>query len=185
VKTLIGQVGLTIASKSHTAAKLLNKLQPSMFRSQIEIDSSPRIFHRFPGHQKVYSMEYIIPIEHTRDALQAIKDALLATGFVPNLSPYLRFIGGAGDGDLSPMRGRQSCAIEVLSFVTFKGWEAFFRNLEPRFLALGGRPHWGKIFYANPKPLYDAATWAHVEKLRRQLDPDRKFANEVTWKLLR
>ena len=44
------------------------------------------------------------------------------------------------------MRGRPSCAIEVLSYVGFDGWEPFFRDLEPRFVALGGRPHWGKLF---------------------------------------
>jgi len=180
VRTGLARIGLALASKSTKVAKLLNHAQPSFFRSELEVDRSDRIFHRFPGHQKVYSMEYVIPIEHTRDALRAITAAHAATGFIPNISPYLRFIGGAGDGDLSPMRGRQNCAIEVLSYVGFKGWEPFFRNLEPRFLALGGRPHWGKLFYANPHALYPAAAWAHVEKLRAKLDPDGKFQNDLT-----
>ena len=93
---------------------------------------------------------------------------------------YLRFVGGSGDGDLSPIRGRPSCALEVLSGVGFKGYEQFFRDLEPRFLALGGRPHWGKIFYANPRGLYEPATWEHVEKVRVAIDPDGKFLNPLT-----
>ena len=81
------------------------------------------------------------------------------------------------------MRGRPSCAIEVLSYVGFDGWEAFFRDLEPRFVALGGRPHWGKLFFADPRGLYDRASWDHVETVRAQLDPQRKLLNDLTRRL--
>ena len=62
----------------------------------------------------------------------------------------------------------------------FAGWEEFFRDLEPRFIALGGRPHWGKLFFANPRALYDGAAWTHVDAVRRQLDPGDKLLNELT-----
>ena len=185
VRTWVGHFGLALASKIPGVARLLRATEPSLFPSQTVIDRSDRIFHRFPGHQKVYSMEYLIPIEHTRQALHAISEALAATGFYPNIPPYLRFVGGAGDGDLSPMRGRPSCAIEVLSYVGFKGWEEFFRNVEPRFRALGGRPHWGKLFFADPHDLYDRVTWAHVNKVRAQLDPTSKLENDLTRGLFR
>jgi L-gulono-1,4-lactone dehydrogenase len=179
IRTWVAHFGLAIASIIPGLTPILNFAEPFLFRAQSDVDRSDRIFHRFPGHQKVYSMEYVIPIDRTRDALAAIRDALDATGFYPNIPPYLRFVGGGGDGDLSPMRGRDSLAIEVLSYVGFSGWEAFFRDLEPRFIALGGRPHWGKLFYTNPRPLYDAATWTHFEKVRAQLDPGRKFENPL------
>ena len=180
VRTWIGQFGLATVGKIPGIKKLLNKVEPSLFPDQTTTDRSDHVFHRFPGHQKVYSMEYLVPIERTHDALQAIKDSLAATKFYPNMPPYLRFVGGAGDGDLSPLRGRSSCAIEVLSYTGFKGWEQFFRDLEPRFLALGGRPHWGMLFFANPRALYDAAAWANVERLRARLDPHHTLANELT-----
>jgi L-gulonolactone oxidase len=185
LRTWLGQVGLAMATDSVTVAKVLNSIEPSLFPEQTLIDRSDRIFHRFPGHQKVYSMEYVIPIEHTRAALLAIEEAHAATGFRSNVPPYLRFVGGAGDSDLSPMGGRPSCAIEVLSYVGFKGWERFFRNVEQRFLALHGRPHWGKLFFTDPHELYGRDTWSHVNQVRTQLDPSRKFDNELTQSLLR
>ena len=186
VRTLGARVGLALASKSHPIARALNYIEPYFFpKSRTTVDRSDRIFHRFPGHQKVYSMEYIIPLARTREALGAVTDSLGVTGFYPNVPVYLRFVGGAGDGDLSPMRGRQSCAIEVLSGVNFEGWEEYFRDLEPRFIALGGRPHWGKMFFANPRPLYEASAWTHVEALRAQIDPDGKFVNELSHRLFR
>jgi FAD/FMN-containing dehydrogenase len=184
VRTWIAHLGLAVASKIPGITKLLNAVEPAMFPTELNIDRSDRIFHRFPGHQKVVSMEYVIPIEHTLDALAAIKDSLHSTGFYPNMPPYMRFVGGAGDSDLSPLRGRNSCALEVLSYVGFSGWEGFFRDLEPRFLALGGRPHWGKLFYRNPRNLYDAATWKHFEQVRAELDPARKLVNPLVQTLL-
>jgi L-gulono-1,4-lactone dehydrogenase len=184
VKTWIGQFGLAIAARAHPLAKLLNRVSPALFRDRTTVDRSDKILHRYPGHQKVFSMEYLVPLARTREALGAIRDALSETRFFPNMPFYLRFIGGAGGGeggaDLSPMRGGPRCAVEVLSYVGFTGWERFFRVLEPRFRALGGRPHWGKLFFANPRDLYEPAAWAHVEKVRAELDPTHKLSNDLT-----
>jgi L-gulonolactone oxidase len=151
----------------------------------VEVDRADHILHRFPGHQRVVSMEYVIPVEHARASLAAIAESLAATGFYPNMPIYMRFVGGEGDGALSPMRGRKSCAVEVLSYPGFDGWERFFRDLEPRFRKLGGRPHWGKLFYANPHDLYEPAAWRQVERLARELDPRGKLENPMTRWLLR
>ena len=171
-------------SKIPGVTPLLNKAEPPLFRRRVEVDRADHILHRFPGHQRIVSMEYVIPVENTRAALRAITDALAATGFYPNVPPYLRFVGGEGDGVLSPMRGKKSCAIEVLSYPGFAGWESFFRDVEKRFRALGGRPHWGKLFYENPRRLYDASAWETFDRVRRELDPNGKFDNVLVRSLL-
>ena len=49
-------------------------------------------------------------------------------------------------------------------------------------LEVGGRPHWGKMFYRNPAALYpDFAAFA---KVRQQLDPHGKFSNVYVERLL-
>jgi L-gulonolactone oxidase len=129
-------------------------------------------------------MEYLIPLANVQQAISAIRAALAASGFYPNTPVYLRFAGGGSDADLGPMNGGPVTAIEVLSYVRFTGWEAFFRDLEPRWRALGGRPHWGKLFYANPADLYDPTARAHFRAVRDQFDPHHKFGNALVDSIL-
>jgi FAD/FMN-containing dehydrogenase len=50
---------------------------------------------------------------------------------------------------------------------------------------LGGRPHWGKRHYATAatlRPRY--SEWDRFAAVRDRMDPDRRFANDYTRRVL-
>ena len=69
----------------------------------------------------------------------------------------------------------------------FKGmpYEPAFRDVEAALSELGGRPHWGKRSFlsaAELAPRYPR--WEEFQRIRRDLDPDGRFANEWIRKVL-
>jgi L-gulonolactone oxidase len=64
-------------------------------------------------------------------------------------------------------------------------YEQYFRSVEAIMDSLGGRPHWGKMHYqtaATLKPRY--ADWDRFQSVRRRLDPEGRFANAYTDRVL-
>ena len=90
----------------------------------------------------------------------------------------------ADDIPLSTAYGEERCYIAVH---VYKGmlWEQYFRGVEAIMKAVGGRPHWGKMHYrtaADLAPVYPE--WDRFQGVRRHLDPDGRFANAYTDRVL-
>ena len=78
---------------------------------------------------------------------------------------------------LSPDQGRQSCRLGCY-LARRRDVPRLFAAFEQEMLALGGRPHWGKLFSASPDTLRAAVPGlARFDELRRALDPKGMFAN--------
>ncbi len=90
----------------------------------------------------------------------------------------------ADDGYLSPFSGRDSVTIAILQNNTLP-YQPYFDDIEPIFLAHGGRPHWGKkhtLKARDLRPLY--AKWDDFLRTRERLDPNGIFLSEYLRALL-
>ncbi len=78
---------------------------------------------------------------------------------------------------LSPFQGGPRASIALHAAVDER-FDYFFRDFEPLYRAVGGRPHWGKLNtmdQAGAAALYP--DFNRFRELRREIDPDGKFLN--------
>jgi FAD/FMN-containing dehydrogenase len=85
-----------------------------------------------------------------------------------------RIVAG-DDAYLSTAHGRETVTISAHHNACLP-FDEYFTDIEPIFLAHGGRPHWGKkhnLTVARLRPLYPK--WDDYQAIRRQLDPEGVF----------
>lgn len=127
-------------------------------------------------------MEYAIPRAEVADALRALR-AVIDNRFLVNFPVEVRFVA-ADDLFLSPSHGRETGYIAVH---LYKGmdFEPYFRAVEDIMKEVGGRPHWGKLHFRTAADLAPAyPDWERFQAVRRRLDPDGRFANPYTDRVL-
>jgi L-gulono-1,4-lactone dehydrogenase len=141
-----------------------------------EIFASPRLV-RFT------EMEYGIPRHRAPEAIAGLRD-LLATGRFDVPFPIeCRFVA-SDDAHLSTASGRETAYVAVHMF---KGmaWEPYFRAVESLMDRFEGRPHWGKRHFQTAETLgarYPG--WDAFQGVRARLDPDGRFSNPYTDRVL-
>jgi L-gulonolactone oxidase len=138
--------------------------------------ASPRFVH-------FYEMEYSVPRAAGADALRAVRKWIDNSGLQITFPIEVRFTA-ADDIWLSTANGRESCYLAVH---VSKGtqYEQYFRAVEAIMNEVGGRPHWGKLHFQTAEtlaPRYDH--WSDFQAVRRRLDPDGRFANSYTDRVL-
>jgi FAD-linked oxidoreductase len=128
-------------------------------------------------------MEYGIPREHAAEALERVLALIerrrLRVGF-----PIELRVVAADDALLSTAHGRPTAYIAVHQYHGME-FEAYFRAVEAIMDDYGGRPHWGKRHYqsaATLAPRYPE--WGRFQEVRRRLDPDGRFENDYTRRVL-
>jgi L-gulonolactone oxidase len=63
--------------------------------------------------------------------------------------------------------------------------QRYFKAVEETALALGGRPHWGKLHTLDADQLAERyPEWEAFQQARARLDPDGVFANEYLDRVL-
>lgn len=140
---------------------------------------------------RFYEMEYAFPLERYRDALAVYND--INDYFArrkPEKDRYyasfpgeMRFIRGDQDTLLSPTQEKDSCFLAVQVYPSFgPAYEDYFRTMELELRRIGGRPHWGKLFYKNPRELYSG--FSRFDTIRKELDPKGKFLNPYMQRLV-
>ena len=126
-----------------------------------------------PVHQE---SEYALPIEAAAEAVRRLAEVIERERINVDFVCELRFVA-ADDALLSPDQGRQSCRLGCY-LARRRDVPRLFAAFEQEMLALGGRPHWGKLFSASPDTLRAAVPGlARFDELRRALDPKGMFAN--------
>ena len=86
---------------------------------------------------------------------------------------------------LSGAHGHDVVALHFTWRLDPPGVGALLPEIEAQLLPLGARPHWGKVFAATARelaPLYPM--WTDFAELRRTTDPDGRFANAYTSRVL-
>jgi L-gulonolactone oxidase len=121
-------------------------------------------------------MEYGLPRAALREALDGLRRVVDGLPFPVAFPVEVRFT--APDGPwLSHGYGRESAYVAVHQYVGMP-FEPYFRQFERVCVGLGGRPHWGKMHFADPQTLRAAyPKWDDWETQRSKADPDGVFGN--------
>ena len=128
-------------------------------------------------------MEYAIPREHGREAIEGVRKLIDANGFNINFPIEVRVVA-PDDILLSPAHGRATCYIAVH---LYKGmdYQPYFHAVEDLMMSLGGRPHWGKLHFrtaADLRPAYPR--FDDFVAVRDRLDPTGVFGNDYLDRVL-
>ncbi len=126
-----------------------------------------------PRHYRAVTTEVAVPVEAAAEAIAALADLARRTGiFLPINLRWTKADSGAW---LSPASGRDVFWLDVAWNLGVPGGFAALREAERRLVGLGGRPHWGKLGFQNPRALFpDFDRW---DAVRRRYDPDGCLLN--------
>jgi FAD-linked oxidoreductase len=152
----------------------LNRFASGAASSRERVDWSHAVFAS-PRLVRFEEMEYSIPRERAAEAVDAVK-AILERHPV-SFPIELRFVRG-DDALLSPAHGRDSAYLAIHLFEGMP-YEAPFREVEALLSSeFEGRPHWGKRSFLGAAELAGRYPgWDAFQRVRRELDPEARFAN--------
>ena len=147
-----------------------------------KIDSSYRVFAS-ERRIRFTEMEYGIPREHAAEAVRRVLAVASRPEYRVAYPIEVRF-AAADRVLLSASHGRDTCYIAVHQDRKL-AWEPYFRAVEEIMDSYGGRPHWGKRHFQTAEtlaPRYPG--WQEWQALRRRLDPEGRFSNDYTDRVL-
>ncbi|HMC42116.1 MAG TPA: D-arabinono-1,4-lactone oxidase [Acidimicrobiales bacterium] len=159
----------------------LARLAPGGGRSEY-VEASWRVFTS-PRLVHFVEMEYSLPRDQAVTAVERLRRFVEDSGLLISFPVEVRFTA-ADDIPLSTAYGGQRCYIAVHVYRGMQH-EQYFRGVERIMWELGGRPHWGKLHYQSADTL-DARypEWDRFQAVRRRLDPEGRFANAYTDRVL-
>jgi L-gulono-1,4-lactone dehydrogenase len=165
-----------------SAIPRVNRRFASLMSGEEHLDASHRVYANV-RLVRFTEMEYGIPRERAAEALERVLALIerrrLQVGF-----PIELRVAAADDALLSTAHGRPTAYIAVHQYHGME-FETYFRAVEAIMEEYGGRPHWGKRHYqsaATLAPRYPE--WELFQEVRRRLDPEGRFENEYTRRVL-
>jgi len=160
----------------------INRLVTRLAGSRERVDRSAEIFAT-PRLVRFTEMEYALPRERTPEAVRSVMEVIEQRGFAVPFPIEVRTVA-PDDAFLSTAAGRESGFVAVHMYRQMP-WQPYFRAVESIMLKLGGRPHWGKRHFqmaATLRPRYP--DWDRFQAVRARMDPDGRFANPWTERVL-
>lgn len=154
----------------------------SYFGERRKVDRSDRVFNVAmpPRHLE---MEYGLPLDAVPEVLRELERMITRRRLRVNFVQELRFVA-ADDCHLSPACGRESCQLGAY-MAKSQDSDAYFAGFEAMALAAEGRPHWGKLFFADAAVLAPRyPRWERFRALRDDFDPDRIFTSAFTRRIM-
>jgi xylitol oxidase len=124
-----------------------------------------------PSSGEEQQTEYLLPREHGAAAFAALRSVELAAALQVC---EVRTVA-ADDLWLSPCGGRDTVALHFTWVDDDALVGAAVRDLEAALAPFDARPHWGKVFAADPRAHYPRL--ADFRGLLDRYDPNRKFGN--------
>jgi FAD/FMN-containing dehydrogenase len=125
---------------------------------------------------RFHELEYMVPAEHGRDALETVRD-LMRSRHPDQISPVQIRWQQSDEAYLSAQYLRDTVSVSV-SGKPGTVYEPFLRELDAELQRYDARPHWGKIHFLTRDrvealyPRYD-----DFQRIRRDFDPDGIFLN--------
>lgn len=153
---------------SRLSAKAVSNLSISAYSYQL---------FATPRKVKFSEMEYCIPLEHMKAAIEEVHETIKKNGYEVHFPIECRTVK-ADDIWLSPSYQRDSAYI---AFHMYKGMphEEYFRDMEAIMKEHEGRPHWGKMHKQKSGELEQLyPMFSEYLKIRQELDPEGMFLNE-------
>jgi FAD-linked oxidoreductase len=160
----------------------LNRRIASLMGGTEHLDASNRVYANV-RLVRFTEMEYGIPREHAAEALERVL-ALIERRRLPIGFPIELRVVAQDDALLSTAYGRPTAYIAVHQYLGME-YESYFRGVEAIMDEYDGRPHWGKRHYqsaATLAPRYPE--WARFAEVRARLDPEGRFENDYTRRVL-
>ena len=148
----------------------------------VTMDRSHRVFAS-ERRVRFTEMEYAIPREHGAAAVRRVLELIEREDLRVSLPIEVRFVA-PDDAFLSPSHERATCYVAVHMYRGV-AWERYFRGVEEIMDSYGGRPHWGKRHFQTAETLAPRyPRWADFQRVRSRLDPEGRFANAYTDRVL-
>lgn len=146
------------------------------------VDQSFKVYAS-PRLVRFYEMEYAIPRGACAEALNRIRTFVEDEGLTLSFPVEVRFTA-PDDIPLSTASGRASCYLAVHVFEGMP-YQPYFEGVERIMNDYAGRPHWGKLHFQTAESLAPRyPQWARFQAARQRLDPERRFANDYTRRVL-
>lgn len=128
-------------------------------------------------------MEYAVPLAALRDVVGEVDGWLRRTREPVPFPVELRF-AGPDDVWLSTAHGRPTAYVAVHQYHRLPH-ERYFGAVESIMGAVDGRPHWGKLHGLGAARLAELyPRMADVRRVRARVDPEGRFANAYTDRVL-
>ncbi len=168
----------------------INRLVTRMAGTSRRLDRSDRIFAS-PRLVRFTEMEYALPRERTVEAVRRVLELVESrarvgghrSGFAVPFPIEVRTVA-ADDALISTAAERDSGFVAVHMFEGM-AWQPYFRAVEQIMDELGGRPHWGKRHFQTAATLRELyPEWERFQAVRRRLDPQGRFVNAYTDRVL-
>ncbi|MCO4294612.1 FAD-binding protein [Solitalea sp. MAHUQ-68] len=155
------------------ASKTIAQISAKAVSTSHKINWSHKVY-ALPRLVKFHEMEYNIPLEAFREVKRDVQKAFDKHKFDVHFPTENRFVKG-DDIWLSPAYERDSAYI---AFHVYKPnpYKEYFKVMEDICLAVGGRPHWGKMHTrtgADFEKLYPK--WNDFQAIRQEMDPEGIF----------
>lgn len=160
----------------------INRIVTRLAGKSKRIDRSDRIFAS-PRLVKFTEMEYALPRAHTTEAVRRVLATIEQRGFAVPFPIEVRTVA-SDDALLSTAQGRESGYVAVHMYRGMP-WRPYFEAVEQIMDGLGGRPHWGKRHSQTAATLRSRYPgWDRFQAIRARLDPEGRFANAWTDRVL-
>jgi FAD-linked oxidoreductase len=164
------------------AIPALNRLVTRLAGGSERVDASAAIFST-PRLVRFTEMEYALPRERAPEAVTRVMRMIVERGFRVPFPIEVRAVA-PDDAFISTAAGRDTGFVAVHMFEGME-WEPYFRAVEAIMDDLEGRPHWGKRHFQTAATLRRRyPDWDRFLAVRARLDPDGRFANAFTERVL-
>ena len=160
----------------------INRLLARLMSRVEHLDASNRVY---ANERRVLftEMEYAIPRERAIEAVERVL-ALIERRRLPVGFPIELRVVAPDHAYLSTAYGRPTAYIAVHQYRGME-FETYFRAVERIMDEYGGRPHWGKRHYQSAHTLAPRyPDWERFQSVRRRFDPEGRFANDYTDRVL-
>ena len=124
-----------------------------------------------------HELEYFVPLDRAPEALQAMRELMLAS-LPDSVYPLEVRTVGAEEGFLSSQYETATVVISVSGTPGTDYW-GYLRSVDALLAQFGARVHWGKLHFLTPERLHELYPRADdFIALRRELDPEGMFLND-------